>query len=167
MKKYVFSTLCGLLLMSLLSTAQKSETVNDDINAKMAQQKKDPSIVRAQLTREDRSTTIEITGVGTSSFAVSNKFDGTSNSYKHALNITVPLLIAGANKENYQLVFYSPESPSAYAASTNAGVTNIYYPVSLYDGIKLKIDQTLAAKKKIQLKVTQRTDGFSEAVLIL
>jgi hypothetical protein len=36
----------------------------------------------------------------------------------------------------------------------------------MYTEIKQKIDQYLGAKKKVQLKLTQKAEGFTEATLL-
>lgn len=160
MKKFLICTLCGLLFLSMKSISQPTLNVPDAPAVKA-------TLGRNSVIKENKEDILEITGIGTSTFATSSTFSGTASSYKYSLKINVALLTSSANKESFQLVFYSPEEALPLAATSEAGVTYAYYPISLYEAIKLKLDQSLAAKKKVQLKVTLRTDGFREAVLIL
>lgn len=158
--------MCSLLFISFLSSAQLVLSPAD-VNDKDKVRRGIASPTGVTALKEDKIDLIEVTGIGTSAFSTSNTFDGTTSSYKHSLKITVGLLTSGANKEGFQLVFYSPTELIPYAANSDAGVTYVYYPISLYDAIKLKLDQSFAAKKKVQLKVTQKKDGFREGVLVL
>ena len=160
MRKYIFSTFCVLLVNSSFLSAQPVLTTEDVMPVKNMSK-------RGNVVKEDKISVSEVTGVGSSSFSTSNIYDGTVNSYKHSLKITMALLTSGTPKENFQLVFYSPEDKIAYVANSDAGTTYVYYPVSLYDAIKQKLDQSFANKKRVQIKVTQKTDGFREAILIL
>jgi hypothetical protein len=160
MKKYIFSALCGIVLCSFISTAQSTLSTQDSLPVKNMPK-------RVSVVKQDKMDILDITGVSSSTFSTSNIFDGTINSYKHSLKITMSLLTSGSPKEAYQLVFYSADDQMPFVANSDAGITYVYYPISLYEAIKQKLDQSFAAKRKVQLKVTQRTDGFREGVLIL
>jgi hypothetical protein len=162
MKKHILSVLSALLLTSFLATAQKVLSVADEVVGSGS-----ISNARKGSVTEDKTETSDITGIGASTFSTSNTFDGTTKSYKHNLKITLELLTSAGKASTYQLVFYSPDDQQLFAANSNAGVNYIYYPISFYEGIKLKLEQSLAARKKIQVKVTFKKDGFREGVLIL
>ena len=126
------------------------------------------TLSKNDIVRENKESVVEIIGIGNSTFATSSNFEGTASSYKYSLKITLSLLLSSASKETFQLVFYSPEDAALpQAASFQDGVTTVFYPISLYEAIKFKLDQSFTLKKKVQLKVTLHTDGFREGILIL
>jgi hypothetical protein len=43
---------------------------------------------------------------------------------------------------------------------------SIYYPLSVYESLRSRLEQALIARKKVQVKVTLKTTGFREGVLI-
>jgi hypothetical protein len=110
----------------------------------------------------DNVELIDVVALGTSSFKVSNMADGTYGSYDHSLRITYPLVLAGG-KTGYLLCFYGASEKIPYSVETKAGLTTIYFPVSSHDVIKARIEQTLATKKKITIKLSQLADGYREA----
>lgn len=112
----------------------------------------------------DNVELIEVVGLGTPTFKASNTADGTYESYTHALRICYPLVLAGG-KTGFMLCFYGPAEKMPYAVETKEGVTNIYFPISSHDVIKSRIDQTLAIKKKISIKLSQLADGYREALV--
>jgi len=112
----------------------------------------------------DNVEIIELISLGTPTIKISNMADGTKRSYDHALRISYPLVLA-SGKTGYQLCFYNTPEIMPYTVETKAGITSIYFPVSIHDVIKNRIDQTLAAKKKIAIKLTQLIDGYREAIL--
>lgn len=158
----MLSVMIALLFTSFLANAQKVVSVVDEV----AGSGNNNSNRKGAVT-EDKTEIADITGLGSSTFSTSNTFDGTTKSYKHSLKITLELLTSAGKASNYQLVFYSPDDQQLFAANSNAGVNYIYYPLSFYEGIKLKLEQSLSAKKKIQVKVTFKKDGFREGVLVL
>ncbi len=162
MKKYMSSVLIALLFTSFLANAQKVVSAVDEVTGSG-----NNSNNRKGAVTEDKTEIADITGMGTSTFSTSNTFDGTTKSYKHNLKITLELFTTAGKASNYQLVFYSPDDQQLFAANSSAGVNYIYYPLSFYEGIKLKLEQSLTAKKKIQVKVTFKKDGFREGVLVL
>jgi hypothetical protein len=76
----------------------------------------------------------------------------------------VPVLKTG--NSSFQLVFYSDPTGLPQAASYKEGFLNIYYPISFYDGIREKLEQAIANKKKVYVKVVQKTNGYREGSLI-
>ncbi|MFM8592176.1 MAG: hypothetical protein ACKOA3_04670 [Sphingomonadales bacterium] len=113
---------------------------------------------------EDNVEMIEVVGLGTPSFKVSNTADGTYSSYEHALRVAYPLVVSGG-KSGYMLCFYGPTERMPYSVETKAGVTTLYFPVSTHDVIKARIEQIIALKKKIVFKITQLADGYREALV--
>jgi len=112
----------------------------------------------------DNVETIELISLGAPTIKISNTADGTSGSYDHALLISYPLVLAGG-KTGYKLCFYNTSDKMPYSVETKAGVTSIYFPASILEFIKNGIDQALATKKRIFIKLTQLTNGYREAVI--
>lgn len=155
------------LLIPYSVNAQKSETVTDNAieEAGLLKGGKFRIAFKPQNPAEDKTETCDVTGLGTCVFSVSNISDGTVKSYKHALRITLGLLTSNKSG-NYQLVFYSEGEDIPYAVSATDGKVSIFYPSGLYDDIKQKLEQSIATKKKVQLKVIQQTNGYKEGILI-
>jgi len=161
MKKYLLFSLIGLMTMSFIAKAQKSSLNEELANSPVK------TFVRAYVPnfiKEDKTEVIEITGINGASFSVSNTADGSTNSYNHALRITIPL-ITTSKSGSYQLVFYSEVEKMPYATLEQGGVTSIYYPVSVYDGMKEKLEQAIAAKKKVKLNIVLKTTGYREGTI--
>ncbi|HMU46110.1 MAG TPA: hypothetical protein PKC72_07070 [Chitinophagaceae bacterium] len=160
-RKFIITT--GFLIMVCYAlNAQKTDAAGgggtDEKNSKL--------VFKSRNSTEDRELTLDILSTGNASFSVSNTSDGTVKSYEHALRITVPLTVSNKKEGSFQLVFYKDGENMPYAVNQEPGMTTIYYPLSVYDEIKQKLEQAIAAKKKVQLKVVQRTAGYREATLI-
>lgn len=161
MKKYfIICTYCILQTGSVIF-AQKPDA---GVNSGTTDAKTTGVIFRTKLPEADKTEIFEIVGIKGSTFSVSNTADGTANSYKHSKQVTIEL--TASNNSSYFLVFYSPEENIPYTFSPGKGVNNLYYPLALYDAMRQKLEQSLAAKKKIQLQMIQKTDGFREVSLI-
>ena len=165
MKKNV-SLITGFLLMTTGLLAQKTEndpTAGAGGRTGTAQTKEQ---YYALNPKEDKSETIDITGTGSMSFSVSNKSHGSAAStYTHSEKITLSI---STNTKNttYQLIFYSDKEYFQNITTQEGSIVSVYFPMSMYTEIKQKIDQFLAAKKKVQLKLTQKAEGFTEATLL-
>jgi hypothetical protein len=172
MKKHLFFTVCAVMLVSFFAVAQtdKELTVSREV--------KDPGLIipgsgpvanrtqfKVRNPSEDKTEVFDVTGTGGAVFASSNTADGTANSFKHSLRINLALIVANSKGNNFQLVFYSESENIPFAASAENGMFSVYYPMSMYESIKQKLDQYLASKKKIQLKVIQKTNGYREGTL--
>ena len=162
MKKHFLFLLTGFILFSSVSHAQN---VDVDPNRVLNDAQLSKRAFKVENPGQDKTDVFDITGIGGASFTASNTADGSANSYSHALRITLPLITSN-KKENYQLVFYSQFEKIPFAVATEVGVTSIYFPASVYDDIRQKLEQAITARKKIQLKVTMKTNGFREGVLI-
>jgi hypothetical protein len=114
----------------------------------------------------DKTDQFDIQSIGGTTFMASNTADGTTNSYNHTLQINVSLVPVRTGNNNFQLVFYSESQNVPQAATYADGVLNIYYPISFYDGIRQKLEQALAAKKKVYVKVVQKPNGYREGTLV-
>jgi len=163
MKKHFFYTLCIALAGTVSASGQESDVINSRIK---------PNIQRVfkvyNNPTNDKTDQFEIQGIGGTTFTASNTSDGTAESYKHSLQIVVALTPANkTGNSNYQLIFYSPNDNMQQAATYNDGILNIYYPVAVYDDIKTKLEQAFAARKKVMVKVIQKTNGYREGTLIL
>ncbi len=158
MKKKLFMTLGTLCLLSVVAIAQSTfEPATNNTRA----------MYKAQNPATDMIEMFDVTGTTGATFTTSNISDGTSNSYKHSLRITLPLQTKTKDNKTgtVNLVFYTEGEQMPYAAANANGALNVYYPRSMYESIKEKLDQYLLAKKKIQLKVTQKADGYREGSL--
>ena len=165
MKKHFLFTLCIALLFSFFASAQNDAQTS--LRESMREKEKERVFKVYNNPAQDKTEQFEIQGLGGITFTASNTADGTINSYKHSLQVNVTLLAAGKYyNENFQLIFYSESQNIQQAASYNDAVLNIFYPVSLYQSIKEKLDQSFAARKKVYVKVIQKTNGYREGSLI-
>ena len=114
----------------------------------------------------DKTDNFDITGFGGTTFTASNTADGTTNSFNHNVQIVVALTSSKAGN-NFQLNFYNSPSNIQQAATYTDGTLNIYYPVQLYDAIRTRLEQAFAAKRKVSVKVVQKTNGYREGTLVL
>ncbi len=162
MKKYFFYTLCIVLSGSISVSAQESETISTRIKP-MGQQ-----IFKVYNNpTQDKNDQFDIQGLGGTTFTSSNTIDGTANSYKHSLQIVVALTpVNKTGNSDFQLIFYSPNENIQQAATYKDGTLNIFYPVAVYEDIKSKLEQAFAARKKVTVKVIQKTNGYREGTLI-
>ena len=138
--------------------AQSSENVNGPVLERTIK-------FKPQNPDKDKIDMVTVTATKGATFTTSNTADGTKNSFNHSLRIILPLVTS--NKANeYQLVFYSESEDIPYAVGSSGNVLSLYYPISTYASIKEKLDLAIAGHKNIQLKVTQKTDGYREASLV-
>ncbi len=162
MKKYFFYALVIVLVSTTAANAQPSEM--DPASASK-------SGVRAfkvyNNPAQDKIDQFEIHSVGGTTFTTSNIADGTTNSYKHSQQIIVSLVPNKAGNTTFQLNFYTPTENVQQAATYTENTLHIYYPVAMYEAIRTKLEQALAAKKKVIVKVIQKPNGFREGTLIL
>jgi hypothetical protein len=161
MKAIIF--LFGTLLFFFSSfSAFAQQPAAEDVRMEKAVTYKENMVFKPVRNGVDNVELIDVVALGTSSFKVSNMADGTYGSYDHSLRITYPLVLAGG-KTGYLLCFYGASEKIPYSVETKAGLTTIYFPVSTHDVIKTRIEQTLATKKKITIKLSQLADGYREA----
>lgn len=119
------------------------------------------------LPREDRSILVEVTGTGDMTFSVTNTASGTATnmSYSHSDKIVI-LLRTNSRDTSYQLVFYSADEEFKKVYSEEGAVRSIYFPMSMYADIRTKLEQSFAARKKVQLKLTFKKEEYNEAKLL-
>ncbi len=165
MKKNFLLLVAGCMAFSSAVLAQKSETGFSDANTVVVDGKALKRSFKPENPTENKSSTVDVTGAGVSSFTASNTSDGSPDSYKHKLQITVALTTT-SKTNTFQLVFYSENTSMPYAVQETAGLITIYYPISVYSDIREKLEQSLAAKKKVQIKVQQQTNGYKEGTII-
>ena len=115
---------------------------------------------------QEKTDQFDITGIGGTTFVASNTADGTANSFLHNVQVIVKLNTSKAGSD-FQLNFYSSPNNVQQAATYTDGVLNIYYPVELYDAVRTRLEQALAAKKKVTVKVVQKPNGYREGTLVL
>jgi hypothetical protein len=115
---------------------------------------------------EDRAELIDVVGIGQTTYTASNVMDGTVKSFEHSMRILVTLNTGGSKPVACQLVFHSAAEKIQQAASAEKGTVSIYYPLSVYESMRSRLEQALAVRKKVQVKVTLKTTGFREGVII-
>jgi len=153
------------ILMSSACFAQKSEV---DMNA--------PGVItdaallkrafKAQQTTEDRTEAWDVSALGQTTYTASNVMDGSINSFHHSLRIVVGLTTPAYKNGSYQLVFYGSDEKIQQAAAVENGVVSIYYPLAAYEALRNRLEQALTLRKKVQVKITQKTNGYREGVLV-
>jgi len=153
----------GIVCLSVLSVSAQTDDRSGSTNSKTALQAK---LKAGNMVANDQSEVLNITGVNSFVFTVSNLADGTEKSFHHNQRIVVSLNISESKSEKYQLVFYSNDDRLPFAVASDLSSFSIYYPIHLYESIKTKLEQAIAAKKKVQLKIVRKMDGYREGSLI-
>src|SRR5687768_6093455 len=140
-KKFICTAVVALLFSTFVAAQNESLVTAEKTREKVEFRTKNPS--------QDQTNQLEITGLGGSTFTAMNVSDGTANSYDHTLTVTIDLIPANKTAAtNFQLYFYSTPGKIPHAAFYNNAALNIYYPISLYESIKERLELALAAKKK-------------------
>ena len=150
--------ICAFGVTSLMVSAQETSLANSGNNPPKR------LIFKAEMPTADKTELFEVTGTGGAIFSASNKSDGSPSSYDHNLKVTISL-VTNKKPGTYNLVFYSG-GDIKYAATYNNSELNVYYPIEWYESITKKLEQAFAARKKVQLRVVQNTDGYREGTLI-
>lgn len=164
MKKHFFYFLCFGLFGATAAMAQQAETL---VSAAAQDANKGARAFKTKTFVQDTNEQFEIQGFGGTTFITSNTVDGTYNSYKHSLQIVVGLIpVNKTGNIAFQLTFYSPNDNIQQAAVYADSKVNVYFPEAVYEDIRTKLEQAFAAKKKVTLKVIQKTDGYREGTLI-
>jgi hypothetical protein len=162
MKSIVFLFSC-LLIYSASAWSQTQQPAAEDVRMEKAASR-GSMVFKPVRSGVDNVETIEVIGLGTPSFKASNMADGTYSSYEHSLRVGYPLVLSGG-KSGYALCFYGATEKIPYAVETQGGITTFYFPFATHDLIKGRIEQTIATKKKIVVKLTQQADGYREAII--
>lgn len=162
LKQSIFLVMIGF---SLVSWSQSTENVADESGRVIDAQIRKPAF-KARQPQEDKSEIFEVAGLGQTTYTASNTEDGSVKSYDHQLRIVVSLNTVGNKASSCQLVFYSAGDKIQQAASADNGQVNVYYPVSVYESVRSRLEQALTARKKVQVKITQKTNGYREGVLM-
>ncbi len=154
-----------LMVAGILVTQVQGQPFEQDPNVIQNKAAMGKRLFKTEAPAADKTENFEVRSIGSVSFAASNTADGSANSYKHSLRITMSLVMTDPKAGNYQLVFYSAGENLPLAVSRDAGVVSIYYPAAVYTDIKEKLEQALLSRKKVTIKVTEKTTGFREGVL--
>ncbi|HYC40131.1 MAG TPA: hypothetical protein VEB63_06540 [Chitinophagaceae bacterium] len=167
MKRHLIFAVCGMgLFISSLQAQLGTVSESGNTDMKMTVDVRDSKIKARNNVTGDESETLNVTGIGGSVFTVSNQADGTDKSYDHNLRVVLSLNLAENKTEKYQLVFYSEGEKLPFAVASEISTFSVYYPISMYESIRQKLEQSLAARKKVQLKVIRKADGYREGTLI-
>jgi hypothetical protein len=162
--KHIFSL---LLLLCITGSVVLGQPVENDPNVTTIDGRHYKKLVTISNPKQDETHQFEISGAGTTVFSTSNVADGTVNTYKHNQQITVSLVPADKSKGEFQVIFYSDPKEVPQTANYTDKKVAVYYPIQLYESIKEKLDQAFSARKKVYVKVVQKTNGFREGSLIL
>ncbi len=148
----------------VVSQAQLQETVRDDGGMLDANLQK--RVFKAYQPEADRTDVYDVTALGQTTYTASNTSDGSVASFKHSMRIVLALVTPGYKGGACQLVFYGPDDKVQQAAAIDKGAVSIFYPLAIYESMRSRLEQAIIARKKIQIKITQKTDGYREGVLI-
>lgn len=156
-----------LFLMTFCSVVYVSAQAQETLSDTRIMDRSSGVLFKQGLVTEDKSETFTITGIGNNvTFSASNYSDGTANSFNHLQKVTLPITVTYNTPIKVQLVFYAPGDKIPHTAMwTNEGVT-VFYNMDFYDEIKKRLSDALAAKKKVQLQVIIKKDGYREASLL-
>jgi hypothetical protein len=169
MKKYFIYMLAMGLFSATTGVAQTGLDVNSKPTPVANNGSTGEKAFKSRTIRQDTNELFEIQGMGGTTFTSSNTMDGTTNSFKHSLQILVgltPVPKTPVTTSTFQLIFYSPNDNIQQAASSAENKVNIYFPVAVYEDVRSKLEQAFAAKKKVTIKVIQRLDGYREGTII-
>jgi len=165
LKHLVVIILFSLLLLPITSWGQAQETYADEQRQQLLRRKEAMLFKPVSIT-ETTQEVIEVIGLGSPSFSVSNNADGTEGSYAHQLRVSYPLQTVGG-KNGYQIIFYGVGEKIPYSVVKEDGKTVVYFPFQIHDQLKSKIEQALNARKKVQLKLLLEPSGIREATWII
>jgi hypothetical protein len=155
-----------LMMGSTLSLLAQREEVDMNTPGVLTDATLQKRAFKAAQPTEDKVELIDVVGLGQTTYTASNVMDGSVKSFEHSMRILVALNMGGNKPGACQLVFYSAAEKIQQAASAENGTISIYYPLSVYESLRSRLEQALIARKKVQVKVTLKTTGFREGVLI-
>lgn len=165
--KNLLITILFLSISFIYTQAQSTDkmvSVNEmgDINGKVRASKFEYALLANPTV--DKIAEYSITGIGTNTFSVSNRSNGTNSATQPEQKIVLELLTNNKN-DKIELIFFS-NSEGMITVGEWKGVISVYYPLSWYESIKQKLDQSILIKKKANLKVKILADGNREGQLI-
>ena len=165
-KKRSFSLLVLLTLFAgTVVNAQKEQVLSDVQGGshQVGQSKKDWIALHPE---NDRTQLVDILGIAGQSFSVANATDGSANGMGYNRTEHIELaLVTNVKDTAYRILFYSDRETFQQVVSTAGTVRTVYFPAYMYADIKQKLDQALLQKKKAQLKIVLRKEGYTEASL--
>ncbi len=165
MKKYLLILVCIISVCNISSFGQATDIDPASIKNGVKVRNNKGEYYGIINPSKDINNEYIITGTTIASFSVSNKADGSSNSFKHTQRVVLNLVTANKN-DKLELVFYAGADEMPYTVNQVKELISAYYPISMYESIKQKLDESLSSKKKVILKVEMKTDGYREAQLI-
>ena len=162
--KYQLLLIVGILVSSVGFTQTSSSEIETVSSLSEANFQK--RIFKTRQPEKDLTESWEVAALGQTSYTASNVMDGSVNSFQHSIRIVVGLSTPAYKTGSYQLVFYGADEKIQQAASLENGVVSIYYPLATYEALRSRLEQALVARKKVQVKMAQKTNGYREGVLV-
>ena len=142
--------------------AQSQSQMTDE----MVVRQKEGMLFKASKLTSPQLEILEVVGLGMPSFTVSNMADGTQDSYSHSLRVTYSLQINGG-RAGFQVVFYGLNDKIPYAVAQEGNLTSVFMPYQVHEHLKGRIEQALAARRKVQLKINLLPSGLREATWVI
>ena len=157
----------AVIFITATAFSQASETIlNANGEVKVKGKTVQTELLSSRNKGDDKTDLLDITGIGATVFTSLNFSNNVPRNVNHTYKITLAIF-TGANKTSgYQLVFPPEGDAIPIAIEAQNGITSIYFPMNTYAALSQKFEQSLAAKKRIQLKIIQNPSGYREGVLI-
>ena len=151
----------NFLVQNLFISHGQSQLTNETFSLT-----KDEMLFKAARVSSPQQEVLDVVGLGLPIFSVSNIADGTSASFLHNLRIAYPLQIGGG-RNGFQLIFYGINDKIPYAVAQEGDLTSVYLPYQVHEHLKGRIEQALAARRKVQLKINLLPSGLREATWLV
>ena len=147
--------------------SQASETVvNSNTGGRVMSKDKQLFLINSRNKNEDKTDLLDITGISGTVYSSMSYPDGSTVSTGYSSKIILSLL-TGINKTGgYQLVFLPDGERVPAAVDSQNGISSIYFHINAFQSLSQKLEQSIAAKKKVQIKLTQNPNGYREGILV-
>jgi hypothetical protein len=70
-------------------------------------------------------------------------------------------------RAGFQVVFYGLNDKIPYAVAQEGNLTSVFMPYQVHEHLKGRIEQALAARRKVQLKINLLPSGLREATWVI
>jgi len=165
LNSYLLTFLLIFLFPPFLAWGQAQETYADEQRLQQVR-RKEAMLFKPESPAEAIQETFDILGFGVPSFSISNHANGTEESYLHQLRVSYPLLISGG-KSNIQIIFYGIGDKVPYSVVKEDTGAIVYFPLQVHDQLRTRVEQAIASRKKVQLRINIKPSGFREAVWLI